>query len=124
MGLVPITESRSSAGATYECANGTVIENHGERRFRGTIFNGAKDWKGITRGFCAQITDVNKPLLSVGRLESAGYAVNFDGPARIFITDKKNGDKMKLEKRGHVYILRVYVKEPEAPVFTRQGTNQ
>ncbi len=120
-GLIPVVESRTSAGATYECANGGVIENHGERRFRGTVFGGKGDGRGITRGFCAQVTDVNKPLLSVGRLEAKGYRVTFNGPDKSFITDGKTGERMKMEKRGHVYVLRVWVKENEASGFTRQG---
>ncbi len=93
----------------------------GERRFKGFVFNGKGDQRGISRGFCAQITEVNKPLLSVGRLEAAGYRVRFDGPKNSYIEDKQNGENMRMEKRGHVYVLRVFVRDTAAG-FTRQGS--
>ena len=85
------------------------------------VFNGNGDQMGISRKLCAQITEVNKPLLSVGRQEAAGYRVRFDGPNNSFIEDKTNGENMRMEKRGHVYDLRVFVRDTAAG-FARQGS--
>ena len=74
------------------------------------------------RPMTVQITSVNKALLSVGKLEANGYEVRFAGPGRSFIRDTRTNDRLPMEKRGHVYILRVWVRD-DAPAagFGRQG---
>jgi hypothetical protein len=52
----------SRRGAKYEVADGTIIRNHGEKRFV------AESEEGVKRRFVAQVTDVNKGLLSVQKL--------------------------------------------------------
>ncbi len=101
-------QSRTVHGARYEVANGAVIPNLGEKSFVGVCFgNGGR---GVARQFVAQVADVNKALLSVGRLEQAGYQVQFGGPGRSWIRDGNTGERLPLEKVGQCYMLNLWVK--------------
>ena len=110
-------------GVKYECANGAIIENIGEKRFIGTWFAGEQDGRGISRPMAAQVTSVNKALLSVTRLEEGGYEVHFGGSRNSYIRDRATGDTMWMEKQGSVYVLRLWVKYPSpvGSVFTGPG---
>ena len=58
---IPVTPSPGSmGGARYECANGAIIANLGEKRFTAWHFDGERDMKGIMRPMVAQVTKVNK----------------------------------------------------------------
>ncbi len=120
---IPVQRSTNSHGARYEVANGAIIENQGERRFVGVSFEG--NARGVARRIVAQVCDVNKALLSVGRLEQAGYKVKFGGRGRSWIRDQSTGDRMMLEKRGHCYILGLWVRTgANASGFARQGNKE
>ena len=80
---VPLQRSSTSHGAKYEVANGAIIENQGERRFIGVCFDCEGNTRGVARRITAQVCDVNKALLSVGRLEAAGYEVKFGGRGKV-----------------------------------------
>ena len=120
---VPLVQGQAAKnGVKYECANGAVIKNFGQKQFVGTWFAGGSDGRGISRPMVAQVTSVNKALLSVGRLEEGGYDVHFGGATNSYILDKATGDRMWMEKEGTVYTLKLWVKDPSAaPVFTGQG---
>ena len=122
---VPLQKSSTSHGARYEVANGAIIENQGERRFIGVCFDCEGNARGIARRFTAQVCDVNKALLSVGRLEDAGYEVKFGGRGRSWIRDNLTGEKMMMDKRGHSYILELWVRTgARAAGFARQGDKE
>jgi len=59
-------------GVKYEVANGVRIDNLGEKRFTGVTTEGSQ------RNMTAQICRVNKALLSVRKVVSAGNRVDFD----------------------------------------------
>ena len=121
---VPVVQGVAAQnGAKYECANGAIIDNIGEKRFIGTWFAEYRDGRGISRPMAAQVTSVNKALLSVGRLEEGGYEVHFGGARNSYIRDRATGDTMWMEKQGSVYVLRLWVKypSPAGPVFTGPG---
>lgn len=63
LGAIEMVESESKKrGVKYEVADGTLIENLGEKRFVGVTEEGLK------RGVVAQVCGVNKSLLSVRRV--------------------------------------------------------
>ena len=98
----------------YECANGAIIKNLGEKKFVGTWFAGSRDGRGVSRPMTAQVTSVNKALMSVGKLEDGGYEVHFGGAENSYIKDMATGERMWMEKNGAVYNLRLWVKNPTA----------
>ena len=59
-------------GIEYEVANGVEIPNLGEKKFIGHMANGSM------RGITAQVTEVNKALMSVSRMLEMGNRVVFD----------------------------------------------
>ena len=93
----------SRRGVKYEVANGVRIPNEGEKKFSATT------GEGITRGITAQVCNVNKPLLSVSRMVNAGNKVVFDADGS-YIEDKVTAERMWLEYKGGMYMLRVWAK--------------
>jgi hypothetical protein len=68
-----------------------------------------------------QVAEVDQPLLSVAHLTSAGNRVEL-GHASGRVVNLKTGRAIALERRGGVYIMRMYVADNAAPKpFTRQG---
>ena len=80
----------------------------GEKRFIGHTE------EGLERKVTAQVVDVNKALLSVKKIVAAGNRVVFDDEAS-FIEDKTTGDRMFLEDRGGMFMLKVWVKTSSKP---------
>ncbi len=121
---IPTVEGHlAKIGVKYEVANGEVIPNLGEKRFLGTWFAGEADGVGITRPMVAQVTSVNKSLLSVGRLDDCGYNTVFAGN-QSYIEDRKTKERMKLNKVGTVYTLELWVQDLVADAasgFARPG---
>jgi len=93
----------SKKGVEYEVANGETIPNLGEKKFHGVTDN------GITRNLTAQVCEVNKALLSVKKIISAGNRVTFDEDGS-FIEDKSSGEKMWLKDEGGMFLLKMWVK--------------
>jgi len=92
----------SKRGVKYEVADGTLIHNRGEKRFQ------AESEEGIKNKFIAQVTDVNKGLLSVHKLVQAGNRVVFD-PEGSYIEDTKTGEVMRLREMGGMYMLKMWI---------------
>ena len=61
------------------------------------------------REVTAQVAAVNKALLSVYKIVSAGNTVVFD-PDGSYIQDKATGEKMWLKESGGMYMLKMWVK--------------
>lgn len=101
----------SRQGVVYEVANGVQIPNLGEKKFVGT------SEEGISRGLKAQIADVNKGLLSVAKVVKSGNRVVFE-EGGSFIEDKETGERMWLEEKNGMYMLKMWVRNPG---FPRQG---
>ena len=93
----------SKMGVQYEVADGNPIPNLGEKHFI-AVANG-----GETRKMRAQVCDVNKALLSVKWIVQAGNKVVFD-EEQSYIEDKTTGERMVLEDRGGMYMLKLWVK--------------
>ena len=96
----------------YEVADGSYIEHHGEKNF--TAVTDA----GLQHRMTAQVTDVNKALLSVSKLVSKGCRVVLDEDAS-YIENKSSGEWASLDQRHGMYVLRMWV--PKAQVSPLQG---
>jgi hypothetical protein len=105
----------SRAGRGYRAANGTGIKNLG---VVGVAFATAEGHK------CAipfQVAEVEQPLLSVAHLTSAGNRVEL-GHTEGRIVNLTTGRSIALERRGGVYILRMFIADgAEQLPFHRQG---
>ena len=105
----------SRAGRGYRAANGSGIKNLG---VVGVPFATAEGHK------CSipfQVAEVEQPLLSVAHLTSAGNRVEL-GHTEGRIVNNTTGRSIALERRGGVYILRMFIADAAAPLpFGRQG---
>ena len=107
----------SAAGRGYRAANGTSIKNLGQIAVKFCTAEGDR---------CAipfQVAEVDQPLLSVTHLTSAGNRVEL-GHASGRVVNVKTGRAIALERRGGVYIMRMYIAEGNgaAPApFRRQA---
>ena len=94
----------SRRGVEYEVANGVRIPNLGEKKFIGVTNEGVK------RKLVAQVCDVNKALLSVSRVTNSGSKVVFDSSGS-YIEDKNTGEKIHLEERNGMFMIRLWTKK-------------
>ena len=102
----------SREGMTYVTANGSVMPNRGEKEVKVVTSEGNR---------CAlkmQVTDVQKPLMSVAKICDAGHKVTFTKKGGI-ILNEGTGVQTSFDRVDNVYRLRVQL-APEAPDFTRQ----
>ncbi len=106
----------SRAGRGYRAANGTAIKNLGQVTVK--FATAAGDRCSIP----FQVAEVEQPLLSVAHLTSAGNRVEL-GHASGRVVNLTTGRAIALERRGGVYIMRMYVQglAPAPAPFRRQG---
>jgi hypothetical protein len=105
----------SRAGRGYRAANGTGIKNLGQVHVPFATVEGHKC------GIPFQVAEVEQPLLSVAHLTAAGNRVEL-GHAAGRIVNLSTGRSIALERRGGVYILRMYIADDAAQLpFHRQG---
>ena len=96
----------SKRGVEYEVANGEKIPNLGEKKFRGVTI------EGKSRNITAQVCDVNKALLSVKKVMSAGNRVVFDGDGS-YIEDKASGAWESINRVGNSYDFVTWIQVEE-----------
>jgi hypothetical protein len=107
----------SRAGRGYRAANGTAIKNLGQVTVKFATAAGDK---------CSipfQVAEVEQPLLSVAHLTSAGNRVEL-GHDSGRVVNLTTGRAIALERRGGVYIMRMFIADGVAPApapFRRQG---
>ena len=87
----------------YEVANGESIPAMGQKRFTFVTVN------GVSRRVCAQITKVNKALLSVSQVCGKDHRVVFD-KVESYIEDKVTGERIPLEEKNGTYSLLCWVR--------------
>ena len=81
--------------------------------------------EGLLRSVCAQVTDVNKNLLSVSQMCSKKHRVVFD-PEVSYIEDRKSGERIGLTESNGTYYFTCYARsvggtmEVVGPGFTGQ----
>jgi hypothetical protein len=105
----------SLAGRGYRAANGSAIANLGQVAVRFRTAEGDR---------CAipfQVAEVDQPLLSVAHLAAAGNRVELDH-TKGRVVNLATGRSIALERRGGVYIMRMYLADGAAPApFQRQA---
>ena len=109
----------SKAGEQFVAANGSVIENEGERSVEVHTLDGVK------RSMVFQVTTVNKALASVARMNEKGNIVVFDGE-NSYIQNKQPGEVIPLRKKKQgTWVLEGWVEKEPVPEagFGRQGTD-
>jgi hypothetical protein len=109
----PILPSAGSrAGVQYITANGMTMPNMGEKHLHVLTCEGHKCLLNM------QVTDVNKPLMSVARICDAGHEVVFSARGGV-IRHLTTGQETKFNRVDNVYRLQVdVVGEPD---FARPG---
>ena len=93
------------AGGRYRAANGSRLPNLGQQvaSFRTS--------EGLNRALRFQLAGVERPLISVAQLARTGHRVEF-GADEGHIVHVPSGQKLRLQRAGGVYLLRMMVKEP------------
>ncbi len=117
-GLFPgptVASPWSLAGRGYRAANGSPIANLGQIAVRFRTSEGDR---------CAipfQVAAVDQPLLSVAHLAAAGNRVEL-GHESGRVVNLASGKTIALERRGGVYIMRMYLADGALPApFRRQA---
>ena len=110
------TESTEASrnGEEYEVANGNFIVNEGQKRCL-MMTPGSATPKGVV----FQVSDVHKPLMSVGAMADAGYEVLFKKEGG-YMCDMDTGELIPLTRKGNLYTLKAWVCAADAS-FTRQS---
>jgi hypothetical protein len=105
----------SKTGRGYRAANGTRIANLGQVQVPFSTAEGHR---------CAipfQVAPVEQPLLSVAHLTEAGNRVTL-GDKDGQVVNVATGRTIALERRGRVYIMKMFVPDAAAQApFRRQG---
>jgi hypothetical protein len=104
----------SRAGRGYRAANGTGIKNLGQVQ----VPFGTGEGHQCLIPF--QVAEVEQPLLSVAHLTAAGNVCEM-GHTDGRIVNLKTGRSIALERRGGVYIMKMYLPEAAPLPFRRQG---
>jgi hypothetical protein len=105
----------SRAGRGYRAANGTGIKNLGQVQVPFGTAEGHKCQIPF------QVAEVEQPLLSVAHLTAAGNRVEL-GHTDGRVVNLSTGRTIALERRGGVYILKMFIADGAAPMpFRRQG---
>ena len=92
------------AGGWYRAANGSRLPNMGQQvaSFRTP--------EGLNRSLRFQIAGVERPLISVAQLAKTGHRVEF-GADEGHIVHVPSGRRLRLQRTGGVYLLRMLVKD-------------
>ena len=104
------TGNMAKRGVEYEVADGSRIQNQGEKKFLGIT----EEESAVS--ITAQVCDVNKGLLSVGRMVELGQRVVFD-KSGSYIQDCKTGEKMWMVEERGLYVLKLWVETPSNRSF-------
>ena len=82
-----VPNEKSKKGAKREVADGTLIENQGEKKAM------AETVAGIAKALTIQVTDVNKALVSVSQIVQNGHQVALE-EGSSYIEDKHAGARI------------------------------
>ena len=96
------------AGGRYRAANGSRLPNLGQQvaSFRTP--------EGLSRSLRFQIAGVERPLISVAQLAKTGHRVEF-GADEGHIVHVPSGQRLRLQRTGGVYLLRMLVRDTTGP---------
>ena len=110
--LASITTESTEASRNmemYEVANGHEIVNEGQKRCM-MMTPGSRTPKGIV----FQVSNVHKPLMSVGAMADAGFECLLSKNGGI-MRDVDTGEMIPLVRQGNLYILRAWVRSADSP---------
>ena len=93
-------------------ADGTLMENEGEKHFVAVTEEGDK------RKVVGQVCGVNKSLLSVRKVTGVGNTVVFK-KGYGYIENDRTGEKTWIEEKEGMYVVRLWVPRDQEG-FTRQ----
>ncbi len=117
-GLFPGTTAPSpwsKAGRGYRAANGSAIANLGQIAVKFSTTEGDRCHIPF------QVAEVDQPLLSVAHLAAAGNRVELSHTSGR-VVNVATGRSIALERRGGVYIMRMYIADGGSPApFRRQA---
>ena len=115
--LAPRFPTKPSAGSRegvqYTTASGEAMPNRGEKDIKVVTQEGNRCMLKM------QVTDVQKPLMSVARICDAGHRVIFDRSGGV-IEHESSGQRTRFQREDNVYRLKVDFADA-SPGFTRQG---
>ena len=96
------------AGGRYRAANGSRLPNLGQQvaSFRTP--------EGLSRCLRFQSAGVERPLISVAQLAKTGHRVEF-GADEGHIVHVPSGQRLRLQRTGGVYLLRMLVRDAAGP---------
>ena len=96
------------ADGRYRAANGSRLPNLGQQvaSFRTP--------EGLNRSLRFQIAGVERPLISVAQLAKTGHRVEF-GADEGHIVHVPSGQRLRLQRTGGVYLLRMLVRDAAGP---------
>ena len=97
----------------YEVADGSHIPNLGGKDFA------AYTDCGSLRRITAQVTEVNKVLLSAAKLVQSGHRAVFD-PTLSYIEHCETGEWFPLEENNGTFALRLWIHKDQKGPFARQ----
>ena len=104
----------SRRGEEYEVANGCTIPVEGQKRCIMMTIGSM-----VPKGIVFQVSNVHKPLLSVGSMADAGFDCILSKDGGV-MRDRDSGEEIPLVRRGNLYVLRAWVKSAES-AFGRQS---
>ena len=105
-----VTATEPKPHVKYEVADGSLIENMGQK-----TFNAVTDC-GVLHKMTAQVTDVKKALLSVGKLVKSGNRMVFD-EGNCFIENKVTKQRIPMEENNGSYALEVWIHRDQSSPF-------
>ena len=110
---VPATEGEAKKrGVKYEVADGTLMDNEGEKKFI------AVTDEGSSRKLVGRVCGVNKSLLSVKKVTGAGNTVVFK-KGYGYIENDKSGERTYMEEKEGLYMVKLWVPRDQEG-FTRR----
>ena len=107
-----VIASEPDPNKNYQTANGDIIQHMGQS------FNAVTEEEQVKRK-TAQVTEVDKPLLSVHQVVKHGSTVVFS-PSQSYI-DTPGGQRLHMESAGNVYMLKMWVPKDQTPSFQGQA---
>ena len=112
--MIELQESEMSRrGARYRTATKEPVKNLGQKKFR------CKVAEGHDRCMVVQVAQIDKPLISVTRLNDTGHAVQMSS-VHPHIKHEKSGEITKLRRRGKSFVLDLWVEIPSTSPKTFQ----
>ena len=94
------------AGGRYRAANGSWLPNVGQHSVP------VRTSEGLSRSLRFQSAGVERPLISVVQLAKTGHRVEF-GAGEGHIVHVPSGQRLRLQRSGGVYLLRMLVKDAQ-----------